>query len=126
MKSAIETKNAPAAIGPYSQAICFNKTLFISGQIPLDPASGNIVGNDIESQTHQVLKNIDTILQKAGTSKDNIIKTTIFITNMTEFPLVNTIYEDYLNGTLFPARSTIEVSALPKGALVEIEVIAAL
>lgn len=126
MKSAIETKNAPAAIGPYSQAICFNKTLFISGQIPLDPASGNIVGNDIESQTHQVLKNIDTILQKAGTSKDNIIKTTIFITNMTEFPLVNTIYEDYLNGTLFPAHSTIEVSALPKGALVEIEVIAAL
>lgn len=126
MKSAIETKSAPAAIGPYSQAIVLNNMLFISGQIPLDPTSGNLAGNDIETQTEQVLKNVDAILQKAGTAKDKIVKTTIFITNMDSFPTVNAIYEKYLSGTLFPARSTIEVSALPKGALVEIEVIAGL
>jgi len=125
MKSAISTQHAPAAIGPYSQAIAFNGMLYLSGQIPLNPESGELAGEDIESQTQQVLKNIDAILTAAGTSKHHIVKTTIFITNMNHFAQVNALYESYLSGTVFPARSTIEVSALPKGSLVEIELIAA-
>jgi len=125
MKSAISTQHAPAAIGPYSQAIAFNGMLYLSGQIPLNPESGELAGDDIESQTRQVLNNIDAILTAAGTSKQHIVKTTIFITDMNHFAQVNALYERYLNGTVFPARSTIEVSALPKGSLVEIELIAA-
>lgn len=124
MKSAIETKEAPAAIGPYSQAISFNGIVYISGQIPLHPDTGEIVADDIDTQTHQVLKNIDAILSHAGTKKDKILKTTIFITDMNVFSKVNDIYANYMEETIYPARSTIEVSALPKGALVEIEVVA--
>ncbi|HDX8866151.1 TPA: RidA family protein [Klebsiella michiganensis] len=124
MKSAIETKEAPAAIGPYSQAISFNGIVYISGQIPLHPDTGEIVGDDIDTQTHQVLKNIDAILSHAGAKKDKILKTTIFITDMNVFSKVNDIYANYMEETIYPARSTIEVSALPKGALVEIEVVA--
>lgn len=124
MKSVIETKEAPAAIGPYSQAICFNKVLYVSGQIPLHPDTGEIFGDDIETQTHQVLRNIDAILCHAGTNKQNILKATIFITDMNDFSKVNDIYAGYMEGTFYPARSTVEVSALPKGTLVEIEVLA--
>lgn len=126
MKTCVETAKAPAAIGPYSQAIISGKTLFISGQLPIDPATGEFAGQDIISQTTQVLKNLDAILQTAGTSKENILKTTIFITDISQFPKVNDVYQNFMAGTVFPARSTIEVSALPKGALIEIELIAAL
>lgn len=120
----MKQKNAPSAIGPYSQAICFNGILYASGQIPINPDTGDLVENDIEKQTRQVLKNIDAVLLQAGTTKDKIVKTTIFITNINNSSQVNDIYADYFKGTIFPARSTVEVSALPKGALVEIEVIA--
>ncbi|EJA0166458.1 RidA family protein [Salmonella enterica subsp. enterica serovar Sandiego] len=124
MKSSIETKEAPVAIGPYSQAIYFNRVVYVSGQLPLHPDTGEIVGDDIVKQTQQVLKNIDAILFNAGSNKNNILKTTIFITDINDFYKVNDIYSGYVKGTVYPARSTIGVSALPKGALVEIEVVA--
>jgi len=120
----IFAENAPAAIGPYSQAIKTGNLLFLSGQIPIDPATGNIAGNDIKTQTAQVTANIDAVLKKAGASARNVVKTTCFITNMADFAAFNEVYGGYFTGK--PARSCVEVSALPKGALVEIEVIAAL
>ena len=124
MLKKIQTQNAPAAIGPYSQAIASNGLLFLSGQIPLSPQSGEIVGKDVTEQTEQVIRNIAAILEAGGSSFENIIKTTCFLQSMNDFAAFNQVYEKYFASR--PARSCVEVSKLPKGALVEIEVIAAL
>lgn len=118
----IETKNAPAAIGPYSQAIEVGNFIFTSGQIPIDPHTGTFVSGGIEEQTTQVIKNLTAVLEEAGSNLDRVIKTTCFLQNIGDFAKFNAVYEKYFTGK--PARSCVEVSALPKGALVEIEVIA--
>jgi 2-iminobutanoate/2-iminopropanoate deaminase len=124
MKKEILTQSAPAPIGPYSQAIEIGSLVFCSGQIPLDPASGQIVGEgSVEVQTNQVMKNISSVLTQAGLSFSNVVKTTIFLKNMSDFPKVNGIYAEHFTAP-FPARSTVEVARLPKDVLVEIEVIA--
>ena len=123
MKKIISTSNAPAAIGPYSQAIEANGMLFISGQLPVDPATGNFVEGGIKEQTTQSFKNIKAILDEAGYSIDNIVKTTVFLADMDLFGGMNEIYASKF-GETFPARSAFAVRTLPKEALVEIEVIA--
>ena len=123
MKKIISTKEAPAAIGPYSQAVRSGRFLFCSGQIPLDPKTGQIVTGDIAAQTRRVLDNIASILRAEGMTFDNIVKTTIFLTNLNDFQTVNETYASYFKHDP-PARSTVQVSALPRGANVEIEVIA--
>lgn len=120
----VSTANAPAAIGPYSQAIKVGEFLFTSGQIPLDPASGNMVGENITEQTEQVMKNLGAVLSAAGTSYENAIKTTCFLADMNDFAAFNAVYAKYF--TTCPARSCVAVKTLPKGALVEVEVIAKL
>jgi len=124
MKKIIFTGAAPQAIGPYSQAVRSGRLLFCSGQIPLDPQSGEIVSSDIATQTRRVLENIGAILQKEGLTFNHVVKTTIFLTNLGDFQTVNEIYGSYFKQDP-PARSTVQVSALPRGANVEIEVIAA-
>jgi len=122
----IATELAPKAIGPYSQAVLVQteKTLYCSGQIPLDPASGQLVGaGDIRAETHQVLKNLQAVLNAAGASLSHVAKTTIFLTNLGNFAIVNEVYGSYFP-TDPPARSTVQVSALPRGAQIEIEAIA--
>ena len=123
MKKVIKTKNAPNPVGPYSQAIEFNGMLFCSGQIAIVPATDEVLTGDIEKQTHQVITNIDGVLTEAGYTWNNIVKTTIFLTNMADFAKVNNIYAEKFK-ELPPARSTVQVSALPKGVNVEIEIIA--
>src|SRR6266705_7055000 len=123
MKKIISTSDAPAAIGPYSQAVRSGNLLFCSGQIPLDPKSGQIVTGDIAPQTRRVLDNIAALLKAEALTFDNVVKTTIFLTDLGDFQTVNEIYGSYFKQQP-PARSTIQVSALPKGANVEIEVIA--
>ena len=123
MKKIISTKEAPAAIGPYSQAVRSGSFLFCSGQIPLDPKSGEIVAGDITAQTRRVLDNIAALLRAEGLSFDHVIKTTIFLTNMGDFQTVNEIYGSYFKQNP-PARSTVQVAGLPRGVNVEIEVIA--
>ena len=118
----IETKKAPAAIGPYSQAIVANGLVYTSGQIPIDPGSGIIEAASIEAQTEQVIKNLAAVLEAAGSSLERVVKTTCFLKSISDFAAFNGIYEQYFTGK--PARSCVEVAALPKGALVEIEVIA--
>lgn len=124
-KQIIKTSNAPAAIGPYSQAVKTGNLLFVSGQIPLDPETGNIVTGGIETETHRVMKNIAAILEAADYSFNHIIKTSIFLKSMDDFAKVNEVYASYFTAD-FPARETVEVSKLPKGVNVEISVIAAL
>ena len=124
MKKPIFTSEAPAAIGPYSQGMRSGRFLFCSGQIPLDPKSGEIVSGDISVQTRRVLDNIAALLRAEGLTFDHIVKTTIFLTNLGDFQTVNEIYGSYFKQDP-PARSTVQVSALPRGANVEIEVIAA-
>jgi 2-iminobutanoate/2-iminopropanoate deaminase len=124
MKKSVFTSDAPAAIGPYSQGVRVGRLLFCSGQIPLDPKSGQIVSGDIASQTHRVMDNIGAILKAEGVTFDNIVKTTIFLTDLSDFQTVNEAYGSYFKEDP-PARSTVQVSALPRGANVEIEVIAA-
>lgn len=119
---ATQTKLAPEAIGPYSQGVIVNNLFFSSGQIALTPA-GELAGDDIETQTVQVFSNLKAVLESAGASFDTVIKTTVFIKDMNDFPTVNEIYGRYFDKIL-PARSCVEVSALPKGAKIEIEVIA--
>ena len=119
----INTKNAPAAIGPYSQAILVNNILFTSGQIPINPETNEIVSSDIEEQTKQVLKNIKAILEEAGYNLNDVAKTTIYLKDLQHFGTVNKLYEEFFNGHK-PARTTIEVSRLPKDVLVEIDAIA--
>lgn len=122
-KQIIQTSNAPAAIGPYSQAVRTGNILFVSGQIPLDATSGQLVSGTIGEETHQVMKNIQAILTAAGLSFEHIVKTSIFIKDMNDFAAINEVYSDYFSGN-FPARETIEVARLPKDARVEISVIA--
>ena len=122
-KQEINTLNAPQAIGPYSQAIKCGNLIFCSGQIPINPQSGEIVSDNIEKQTHQVMQNIGAILQASGVSFNNIIKTTIFVKDINDFNIVNEIYSSYLQPP-YPARSTVEVRRLPKDVKIEIECIA--
>ena len=124
-KNIIETTQAPAAIGPYSQAVKTGNLLFVSGQIPLNPQTGTLVTDGIEAETHQVMKNLQAILTAAGGSFESIVKTTIFLKSMDDFAKVNGVYASYFTGN-YPARETVEVSRLPKDARVEISVVAAI
>ena len=124
MKKVISTAEAPQAIGPYSQAIEAGGFIFVSGQIPLIPATGELVEGSVEVQTARVLENLKAILESAGSSLESVVKTTVYITNMDDFVKVNGIYGRYFESNP-PARVCVEVSKLPKGALVEIDVIAA-
>ncbi len=123
MKTVISTTNAPAAIGPYSQAIRVGNIIFTSGQIPIDPATGAFVEGGIKEQTRQSLLNVKAVLNEAGTTMDHVIKTTVFMADMNDFAEMNSVYSEFFN-TPYPARSAVAVKTLPKGALVEIEVIA--
>ncbi|MGN0813517.1 MAG: Rid family detoxifying hydrolase [Candidatus Coproplasma sp.] len=118
----VETKNAPAAIGPYSQAKIFNNIVFTSGQIPVNPATGTIEATDIEGQTEQVCKNVAAVLEAAGTSIDKVIKTVCFLADIADFAAFNAVYAKYF--TSAPARSCVAVKDIPKGCLVEVEAIA--
>ncbi|MEK7402748.1 MAG: Rid family detoxifying hydrolase [Gemmatimonadota bacterium] len=124
MKS-IKTDKAPTAIGPYSQAIVANGFVFCAGQIPIDPASGQMIGGDIKAQTERVLDNLAAVLAAAGASWANVVKTTVFLQDFKDFAVVNEIYGRVLGGAL-PARSTVQVAALPRGVAIEIDAIAAL
>lgn len=122
-KTIIQTAGAPAPIGPYNQAILAGNLLFISGQICLDPASGELKNKDIQEETHQVMHNLKNILQQAGLDFSHVVKTSIFLTDMHQFGAVNEVYGKYFDGD-FPARETVQVSALPKFVNVEISMIA--
>ncbi len=122
-KTIITTPNAPAPIGPYNQAVLTGDSLFISGQICIDPATGNLKNKDIQEETHQVMHNLKAILQQAAMDFSNVVKTTIFITDMHQFGAVNEVYGKYFEAD-FPARETVQVSALPKFVNVEISMIA--
>lgn len=124
MMKKISTENAPQAIGPYSQAIVMDKILFTSGQIPADPATGAIVGTDIAEQAEQVMKNLGGILEAAGATYEDTVKTTCFLANMDDFAAFNAVYEKYFTGK--PARSCVAVKTLPKNVLCEVEAIACL
>ncbi len=123
MKKIVSTTEAPAAVGPYSQAVRVGQWVFTAGQIPLDPKTGQIVSEDIAEQTRQVLNNLTAVLKAENLTFDHIIKTTVFMTDLGQFQTMNEIYASYFTQQQ-PARSTVQVSALPKGARVEIEVIA--
>ena len=125
MRQAISTPNAPAAIGPYSQAIKAGNLLFLSGQIPLDPKTGNLVEGGIEEQTRQVFANIGAILQAAGASFDHVVTASVFLADMNQFGKVNEIYATYFSSPA-PARATVQVARLPKDCLVEIQITAVL
>ncbi len=122
-KTIITTSNAPAPIGPYNQAVLTGDTLFISGQICIDPATGNLKNKDIQEETHQVMHNLKAILTEAGMDFNDVVKTSIFITDMHQFGEINAVYGKYFEGE-FPARETVQVSALPKFVNVEISMIA--
>ncbi|HAI81124.1 MAG TPA: RidA family protein [Chryseobacterium sp.] len=123
MKKIISTSDAPAAIGPYSQANFANGILYISGQIPLNPQTGKLE-EGIEKETHQVMKNLEAILKEAGMTFKNVVKATIFLKNMDDFAVMNDIYASYLDPESFPARETVQVSCLPKNVDIEISMIA--
>lgn len=123
-KQVINTKNAPAPIGPYQQAILNGDTLYISGQIPLDVETDQLIKGDIQAETHQVMKNLRAILAAAEMTFDNVIKSSIFVTDMNDFGDVNEVYGKYFSGGNFPARETVQVAALPKAVHVEISMIA--
>jgi 2-iminobutanoate/2-iminopropanoate deaminase len=122
-RTAIQSDQAPKPVGPYSVAVQLGDLIFCSGQAALVPATGELASGGIEPETRQVLTNLKNVLEAAGSSMDNVVKTTVFITNMAEFSKMNAIYAEFFKG-VFPARSTVQVSALPKGACVEIECIA--
>ena len=122
MRKTISTPNAPAAIGPYSQAILCGNMLYTSGQIPLDPVTGTVVGDNIRDQAEQVMKNLEAVLAAAGTSFENAVKTTCYLADMADFAAFNEVYAAHI--TSAPARSCVAVKTLPKGVLVEVEVIA--
>lgn len=124
-KQIITTKNAPEPIGPYNQAVLANGTLYISGQICIDPATGSLKNRDIQDETHQVMQNLKNILAEAGMTFNNVVKTTIFITDMHQFSEINAVYGKYFDDQ-FPARETVQVSALPKFVNVEISMMAVL
>ena len=122
MSTSVNTNNAPAAIGPYSQAKIVGNLVFTSGQIPINPATGNIEGDNIEAQAEQICKNLSAVLEAAGSSLDKAVKTTCFLADMADFAVFNEVYAKYF--TSKPARSCVAVKALPKGVLAEVEVIA--
>ena|ERR1035437_1023116 len=123
MKKIIKTIKAPAPIGPYSQAVMINGFLYVSGQLAINPETNEVIWEDVRQETKQVMENLKTILNEAGFGFDNVVKTTIFLTDMEIFPLVNEVYGSYFTSA-FPARETVAVLALPKGVRVEISVIA--
>jgi 2-iminobutanoate/2-iminopropanoate deaminase len=124
MKNVIATPDAPKAVGPYSQAVAVGNFLFAAGQIPLDPATGELVAGDITAQTERVLQNVEGVLRANGMTFAHVVKSTVFMVDLANFGAMNAVYAKYFSEP-FPARSTIQVAALPKGAQVEIEVIAA-
>jgi 2-iminobutanoate/2-iminopropanoate deaminase len=125
MRQAVSTSSAPKAIGPYSQAILAGNLLFVSGQIPIDPATGNMIAGDIAAQTRQVFHNLGEILKAAGASFDHVVRSTVYLADMNDFATVNEIYGTYFSSPT-PARATVQAARLPKDARVEIDVIAAL
>ena len=124
MKTIINTEHAPAPIGPYNQAILSNGTLYISGQIPLDPKTGELVSGDIKAETKQSMENLKAILTEAGMTFENVVKSSIFLSDMNQFSQVNEVYASYFNAETAPARETVEVANLPKFVNVEISMIA--
>ena len=124
-KTIVATENAPKAIGPYSQAVAFNGIVYCSGQIPLDPITGQIVEGDVAVQTERVLENLKAVLEAADSSLEKVLKTTVFLNDMNEFSKMNEVYSRYFNTSL-PARSTVEVDRLPRDVRVEIDAIAAI
>ena len=122
-KQIIKPAKSPAAVGPYNHAVRIGDLLFCAGQIPIEPATGNLVAGDIKAQTERVLQNVKAILDDQGLTFGNVVKSTVFMTNLGDFAAMNEVYAKYFTGN-FPARSTVQVAALPKGANVEIEVIA--
>jgi 2-iminobutanoate/2-iminopropanoate deaminase len=124
MKQIMNTENAPAPIGPYNQAVKSGHLLYTSGQIPIDPATGDMVAGGIREQAIQVLENLKAVVEAAGATLEDTIKTTVFLADMADFPELNIVYAEYFGEATAPARSTIQVAALPKDALVEIELVA--
>lgn len=124
MKEAVSTPNAPAAIGPYSQAVMAGNLVFASGSIPVDPATNAMVENEIGTQAVQVFENLKAVLTAAGCTLDDVVKTTVFLSDIGNFAAVNEIYARYFSGKVLPARSAVQVAALPKGSLLEVEAIA--
>ncbi|HKL92586.1 MAG: RidA family protein [Bacteroidales bacterium] len=125
MKKVIQTADAPAAIGPYSQAIQAGNFVYVSGQVPIDPLTGSLVAGGIQEQTHQSFRNIRAILKAAGCTLEDVVKTTVLLSDMADFAAMNAVYESYFTG-IKPARSAFAVKGLPKAAMVEIEVVAVL
>lgn len=123
MKEIVSTENAPGAIGPYSQAVRTGNMVFCSGQIPIDPATGDFVSDDVAEQTGQVLKNLSAVLEAAGTSLNNVVKTTVFLADMNDFVAMNEVYAKYFSENK-PARATVQAARLPRDARVEIDCIA--
>jgi 2-iminobutanoate/2-iminopropanoate deaminase len=123
MKEAVSSPNAPKAIGPYSQAVRAGQLLFVSGQVPLDPATGQLVGGDIAAQTRRVFENLAAVLKAGGRSFGDVVRTTVFLADMNDFATVNDVYGSYFSEP-YPARATVQVARLPKDARVEIDVIA--
>lgn len=123
MKQIIQTNNAPQAIGPYSQAVLANDTLYVSGQIPVLPATGVVVSDSVEEQAHQVMKNVKAVVEAAGMTLDDVVKTSVFIKNMDDFAAINAVYSQYFKENC-PARACVEVARLPKDVLLEMEAIA--
>jgi len=125
VRQAVSTPSAPPAIGPYSQAIRAGSLLFVSGQIPLDPSTGQLVEGDLAAQTHRVFKNLGEILKAAGATFENVVRTTVYLADMNDFPAMNEVYATYFNAPA-PARATVQAARLPKDARVEIDLIASL
>lgn len=124
MKTIISTQNAPKAIGPYAQGVDTGNLMFLSGQLPIVPAEGKIVAEDIEGQARQSLENVKAILASAGCSMDDVVKTTVYLSDIADFAKMNGVYQEFFTEGSYPARSAFQVAALPQNALVEIEVIA--
>lgn len=123
MKQKVATTEAPAAVGPYSQAVVAGSTIYCAGQIPLDPATGELVAGDAAAQADRVLQNLAAVLKAAGSGMNDVVKTTVYLTDLSAFPAVNEVYARYFSEP-FPARATVGVSSLPKGAAVEIDAVA--
>jgi len=126
MQKEVISANAPQAIGPYSQGVISGSFIFVSGQLPVDPNTGLFAGPSIVDQAAQSLENVKAILTQAKSSMDKVVKTTVFLSDMNDFPVINEVYAKYFNGPVLPARACVEVAKLPKGASIEIEVIAML